>query len=260
MVKTVLTIAGSDPSGGAGIQADIKVITVHRQYAMSVVTALTAQNTCGVFDVLETPAAVVEAQLDCVLNDIPPDAVKIGLTGGRENIRVIAKKLREYEARSIVLDPLMVSSSGRRLLPRAAVVTLQEELFPLAALITPNLPEAEALTGRTLSNPAEREAAAAALEAAYGCAVLIKGGHAAQAADDVLCADGTYTWFRAARIDNPNTHGTGCTLSSAIACALADGLPLPDAVRRAKAYLTGALEARLSLGHGNGPLMHFYKR
>ena len=259
MDKTVLTIAGSDPSGGAGIEADIKVITVHRQYAMSVITALTAQNTRGVFDILETPASFVSAQLDCVLSDIPPDAVKIGMTANRDIIHVIAKKLREYGTHNIVLDPLMVSTSGRRLLPRAAIATLCDELFPISTLITPNLPEAGVLTGRELKNAADYESAAEQLAVEYGCAVLIKGGHAESGADDVLYENGTVTWFHEERLNVRNTHGTGCTLSSAIASALADGLPLPDAVRRAKAYLTGALAAGLDLGQGNGPLAHFYR-
>ena len=259
MVKTVLTIAGSDPSGGAGIEADIKVITVYRQYAMSVLTALTAQNTRGVSDVLEVPAAFVASQLDCVLSDIPPDAVKIGMTANSEIIRAIAGKLREYKIRTVVLDPLMVSTSGRSLLAQTAVSTLCKELFPLATLITPNLPEAEALTGRRLTTEADCETAAMELEAAYGCAVLVKGGHASAGANDLLCESGKIVWFYGERVENQNTHGTGCTLSSAIACELADGLCLPDAVHRAKAYLTGALKAGLDLGHGNGPLNHFYR-
>ena len=258
MVRTVLTIAGSDPSGGAGIEADIKVITAHRQYAMSVITALTAQNTCGVSGVLETPASFVASQLSCVLSDIPPDAVKIGMTANAEIICAIGEKLRAYAVPRVVLDPLMISTSGRQLLAPDAVSTLCSELFPLATLVTPNIPEAETLVGRTLQNAADRERAAAEIEAKYGCAVLLKGGHAAEGADDLLCQNGKISWFCGTRIATKHTHGTGCTLSSAIACGLADGLPLTEAIRRAKQYLTGALAAGLVLGHGNGPLPHWY--
>lgn len=257
-VKKVLTIAGSDCSGGAGIQADIKTITVHKMFAMSVVTSLTAQNTTGVFGVADTPPAFVGQQLDCVLSDIRPDAVKIGMVSSAAIIRVIAAKLREYSLKNVVLDPVMVSTSGSRLLAQDAVDALKEELFPLANLLTPNLPEAQCLWGREIQAAAEMEQAAREIAGGLSGGVLIKGGHQSGTADDLLYADGKYTWFRSSRVDNPNTHGTGCTLSSAIACSLAAGFSMEDAIRRAKGYLTGALKAGLDLGKGSGPLFHAY--
>lgn len=255
-MKTVLTIAGSDCSGGAGIQADIKTITAHGLYAMSVITALTAQNTTGVYGVAETDPAFVARQMDCVFTDIFPDAVKIGMVSSAGIIRAIGQKLRQYRPKWVVLDPVMVATSGSRLLPAEAADALVEELFPLASLITPNLPEAEALTGQTLRTPAQMEQAARQLARLCPGAVLLKGGHLANTADDLLWQAGTPHWYSAPHIENPNTHGTGCTLSSAIACGLAKGLPLPQAVEQAKAYVTDALQAGLNLGAGSGPLNH----
>jgi len=257
-MKSVLTIAGSDCSGGAGIQADIKTITVHRMYAMSVITALTAQNTTGVYGVRDVPADMAALQIDCIFKDIRPDAVKIGMVSSREMIRTIADRLTEYRAQNIVLDPVMVSSSGSSLLAPSAIDTLMDRLLPLAVLATPNLPEAEKLCGFPIASREDRIKAARLIVRHTGRAILIKGGHAAGDADDLLFADGCAQWFEGTRIPNPNTHGTGCTLSSAIACNLAAGLSLDQSVRKAKAYVAGAIRAGLDLGKGSGPLDHGY--
>ncbi len=255
-MKKVLTIAGSDCSGGAGIQADIKTIAAHKMYAMSAVTALTAQNTTGVYAVADATPEFLGQQLDCIFTDIFPDAVKIGMVSNRANIGVIAAKLAHYRARSIVLDPVMVATSGGRLIATDATEALLDQLLPLADVVTPNIPEAAAISGLAIQNENDMIAAAARIAAHYRGAILIKGGHLVNDAVDLLYQNGAVEWFRAPRIDNPNTHGTGCTLSSAIACGLADGLALPDAIRRAKAYLGGALGAMLDLGQGAGPLDH----
>lgn len=257
-MNKVLTIAGSDPSGGAGIQADLKTMTAHKVYGMSVITALTAQNTTGVYGILEAGPEFVAQQLDCVFSDIRPDAVKIGMVSSAELVRVIAQKLREYEAQHVVLDPVMVATSGGKLMADGTVQALVEELFPLAEVITPNLPEAECLCGHEIQTKAGMEQAAQEIAAGCGGAVLIKGGHLTDTADDLLLFGGEPHWYSAPRVDTKNTHGTGCTLSSAIACNLAMGWDVPQSVERAKAYLTGALQAGLCLGHGNGPLNHCY--
>ena len=257
-MRTALTIAGSDSSGGAGIQADIKTMTANGVFAMSAVTALTAQNTTGVKDIMEVSPAFLKEQLDCVFTDIRPDAVKIGMVSSSELIRAIADKLKEYRAENIVVDPVMVATSGSRLLQSAAATALQEQLFPLAAVVTPNIPEAQALSGREIHTPEDMEAAAKAIGDTYGCAVLCKGGHSLNDANDYLYHQGKGLWFWGKRIENPNTHGTGCTLSSAIAANLAKGHDLETAVAKAKEYLSGALAAMLDLGHGSGPLHHAY--
>ena len=258
MIKKVLTIAGSDCSGGAGIQADIKTITAHKMYAMSAITALTAQNTMGVFGIFETSPEFVAHQLKCIFEDIRPDAVKLGMVTNREIIEVISDALVKYNAENIVVDPVMASTSGGRLLVDGAAETLKSRLFPLATVITPNIPEAEALTGISITKPQDMISAARALADAAPCAVLIKGGHLAGNADDLLYFNGKAEWFSATRIDTENTHGTGCTLSSAIACNLAAGHSLGDSVRSAKDYITGALRAGLNIGRGGGPLDHTY--
>lgn len=258
-MKTALTIAGSDSSGGAGIQADLKTMLANGVYGMSVITALTAQNTTGVQGVLPVPPEFLALQLDSVFTDIVPDAVKVGMTAGKELIGVITDKLAQYGAKQIVVDPVMVSTSGTALLESKAVEILKERLFPLAAVITPNLPETEVLTGRNISTPQDVEKAAEEIGRRYGCAVLCKGGHREGGADDLLYHDGELHWFYGKRIENPNTHGTGCTLSSAIAANLAKGQELPEAVANAKEYLSGALGAMLNLGKGNGPLHHGYR-
>ena len=257
-MKTALTIAGSDSSGGAGIQADIKTMTANGVYAMSAVTALTAQNTTGVYGILESTPEFLASQLDCIFTDIYPDAVKTGMVSSAGLIEVIADKLRQYGAKNIVVDPVMVATSGSRLISEDAVEALKTRLLPLATVLTPNIPEAEVLSGLSISSPEDMERAAQFIGEHYGCAVLCKGGHRLNDANDLLWREGTYKWFRGRRIDNPNTHGTGCTLSSAIASNLAKGYDLDAAVERAKAYLSGALASMLDLGAGSGPLNHLF--
>ena len=257
-MKTALTIAGSDSSGGAGIQADIKTMTANGVYATSAITALTAQNTTGVYGILESTPEFLVNQLDCVFTDIFPDAVKTGMVSSTALIAVIADKLRQYKARNIVVDPVMVATSGARLISEEAVDALKEKLLPLATLLTPNIPEAEVLSGMTISDPAGMERAARAISEQYGCAVLCKGGHQISDADDLLWRNGAGVWFRGRRIQNSNTHGTGCTLSSAIAANLAKGYDLDRSVQRAKDYISGALAAMLDLGKGSGPMDHMF--
>ena len=257
-MRTALTIAGSDSSGGAGIQADIKTMTMNGVFAMSAITALTAQNTTGVTDILNATPDFLEKELDAIFTDIFPDAVKIGMVSSSELITVIADKLRQYGAKHIVVDPVMVATSGAKLLEDDAIGTLKEELLPLAEVLTPNIPEAEILSGMKIGSAADMEAAAKSISEQYGCAVLCKGGHNLNDANDLLWKDGTLRWFNGRRIDNPNTHGTGCTLSSAIASNLAKGYDLETAVERAKAFLSGALAAQLDLGHGSGPMDHMF--
>ena len=257
-MKTALTIAGSDSSGGAGIQADIKTMTANGVFAMSAVTALTAQNTTGVTDIQEATPAFLAAELDAVFTDIFPDAVKIGMVSSAELIRVIAEKLRHYGAKHIVVDPVMVATSGARLLREDAVDAMKECLLPLAEVLTPNIPEAEILAGMDIRTAEDMTAAARIISEKYGCAVLCKGGHQLNDANDLLWKDGQARWFMGRRIDNPNTHGTGCTLSSAIASNLAKEYDLETAVERSKAFLSGALEAQLDLGKGSGPMNHMF--
>lgn len=259
IMPTALTIAGSDSSGGAGIQADIKTMTINGVYAMSVITALTAQNTTGVRAIQEATPDFLEEQLDAVFEDIFPDAVKLGMVSSTALIEVIAKKLRYYKAKNIVIDPVMVATSGSSLMQSEAVQGLTGELFPLATLVTPNIPEAEVLSGMSITTRMDMENAARHIGNAYGCAVLLKGGHSVYDANDLLYADGELEWFYGKRISNPNTHGTGCTLSSAIAANFAKGYSMRESVRLAKEYLTGALAAGLKLGAGSGPIMHNYK-
>ena len=258
-MRTALTIAGSDSSGGAGIQADIKTMTLNGVFAMSAVTALTAQNTTGVTDIMEATPEFLGEQLDAVFTDIYPDAVKIGMVSSAGLIELIAKKLRDYGAKHIVVDPVMVATSGAKLLRDDAIETLKRELLPLAEVVTPNIPEAEILSGLEIKDAAGMEAAARKISAAYGCAVFCKGGHQTNDANDLLCdREGNTRWFLGRRIANPNTHGTGCTLSSAIAANLAKGFCLEDSVERAKTYLSGALAAMLDLGRGSGPMDHAF--
>ncbi|MPM30605.1 Hydroxymethylpyrimidine/phosphomethylpyrimidine kinase [bioreactor metagenome] len=257
-MKKVLTVAGSDCSGGAGIQADIKTITAHKMYAMSAITALTAQNTTGVYDILEAAPQFVGRQLDCVFSDIRPDSVKVGMVSSVPIIEKIVEKLGEYGAENLVVDPVMVSTSGCRLLSEEAQGALVDRLLPLAAVITPNIPEAEVLCGFPIRSEADMLRAAEVIAGRLPVAVLIKGGHGVGDANDLLFERGRVRWFRALRVDNPNTHGTGCTLSAAIACNLAAGYSLEESIQRAKDYLTGALKAMLDLGRGSGPLDHTY--
>lgn len=257
-MKCVLTIAGSDCSGGAGIQADLKTMATLKVYGMSAITALTAQNTTGVFAIQEVTPEFLGAQLDAIFRDIPPHAVKVGMVASAELVAVIGEKLRNYGAKNIVIDPVMVATSGSKLMQTDAIAALTKELFPLATLVTPNIPEAEALTGISIRGKEEMLAAAKEMEQRYGCNVLMKGGHLQGDADDLLWSKGETFWLCAERVKNPNTHGTGCTLSSAIACGLAEGKSLCESVQSAKTYLLGALKANLNLGRGSGPLNHCY--
>ena len=257
-MNTALTIAGSDCSGGAGIQADLKTMTMNGVYAMSAITALTAQNTMGVTAISEVTPEFLGQQLDAIFTDIFPDAVKIGMTVNDKLIKVIAEKLEFYGAKNIVVDPVMIATSGARLISENAVTVLKEKLLPLAVLVTPNIPEAEALSGMKITGKADMEKAADLINETYGCAVLLKGGHSINDANDLLYENGEMMWFESKRIDNPNTHGTGCTLSSAIASNLAKGYDLRQSVQLAKEYISGALSAMLDLGKGSGPLNHGY--
>ena len=257
-MKTALTIAGSDCSGGAGIQADLKTMTMHGVYAMSVITALTAQNTTGVSGIQETTPDFLQKQLDAVFEDIFPDAVKIGMVASSELICVIADRLKHYKAKNVVVDPVMVATSGSSLMRDSAVQTLITKLLPLATLVTPNIPEAQVLSGKMIKTKEDMLFGAKFIGDTYGCAVLLKGGHRTSDADDLLYANGQMVWFKGRRIHNPNTHGTGCTLSSAIASNLAKGCTLEASVQRAKDYVAGALEAMLDLGQGSGPMNHAF--
>lgn len=256
MKKAVLTIAGSDCSGGAGIQADLKTMTMNGVYAMSVITALTAQNTLGVTGILDVGVDFLKKQLDAVFTDIYPEAVKIGMLSSKDLILTISNSLKEYKAKNIVVDPVMVSTSGSKLIADEAIETMCEELFPLATVITPNIPEAEILSGMKIESSENMIEAAKKINAKYGCAVLCKGGHSLNDANDLLFDGKNIKWFRGRRIDNPNTHGTGCTLSSAIASNLAKGMKLDEAIEKAKEYISNALLEMLDLGKGRGPMDH----
>lgn len=257
-MKKVLTIAGSDCSGGAGIQADLKTITAHKMYGMSAITALTAQNTTGVYAIMDVSPQFLANQLDCIFTDIQPDAIKIGMVSNASLIQVIAEKLIQYHATNIVVDPVMISTSGGKLLSDEAMDTLISTLLPLGDVLTPNIPEAEKLCGFPIHNEEDMILAAQCISKDLKGAVLIKGGHRVNDATDLLYENNTTHWYQGKRIDNPNTHGTGCTLSSAIACNLADGKTLDESVFLAKNYVSGALSAQLDLGQGSGPLDHTY--
>lgn len=274
-MRTALTIAGSDSCGGAGIQADIKTMTMNGVYAMSAVTALTAQNTTGVTQIMEVTPDFLKAQLDAVISDIFPNAVKTGMVASSELIKTIAQAVKTYSLKNLVVDPVMVATSGAKLISEEAIDTLKKELLPLATVITPNIPEAEVLLENAglsgidskslkITSESEMEEAARKIHEAFGCSVLVKGGHNVNDASDFLYGktengEIVAKWFKGRRINNPNTHGTGCTLSSAIAANLAKGESLENAVEKAKEYISGALEAMLDLGKGSGPLMHNYK-
>lgn len=257
-MKTALSIAGSDSCGGAGIQADIKTITTNGVYAMTAITALTAQNTLGVRAIQESSPDFLKQQLDAVFEDIFPDAVKIGMVSSSELICVIAERLQFYSAKNIVVDPVMIATSGSSLMKTDAIQTLIDKLFPLATIITPNIPESEVLSGIKISTYADMERAAKEMVNRFGCAVLCKGGHNINDANDFLCTPSDAMWIQGIRINNPNTHGTGCTLSSAIAANLAKDFSLYESVVKAKAYISGALAAMLDLGNGSGPLNHAF--
>jgi hydroxymethylpyrimidine/phosphomethylpyrimidine kinase len=262
--QRVLTIAGSDSGGGAGIQADLKTIAANGCYGMSVITALTAQNTVGVTGIHAVPVEFVAAQMEAVLSDIGADAVKIGMLFSPELIRTVAETLRTYNVRTIILDPVMIAQSGDKLLQDEAIDALKKHLIPLACLITPNLPEASVLLGREIGTTGAIESAAVEL-AAMGCEnVLIKGGHLeSDASDDCLYLgpEQRMVILPGERIATRNNHGTGCTLSSAIASFIARGETIENAVHHAKEYITGAIRAgaAYTIGHGHGPVHHFYR-
>ncbi len=257
-MKKALTIAGSDSCGGAGIQADIKTMTMNGVYAMSAITALTAQNTTGVTGIMEVTPEFLKEQIDDVFNDIRPNAVKIGMVSSRELIETIVDRLKAFDAENIVVDPVMVATSGSRLINEDAIATLKSDLLPIADVITPNIPEAEVLSGIPIHSEDDMIKAAGMISEAYNCAVLCKGGHSINDANDLLYENGKYQWFKGKRIDNPNTHGTGCTLSSAIASNLAKGFDMQSSVQRAKDYISGALADMLDLGKGSGPMNHMF--
>ena len=255
-MRTALTIAGSDSSGGAGIQADIKTMITNGVYAMSAITALTAQNTTGVTGIMEVTPEFLGEQMDNIFTDIRPDAVKIGMASSVALIEKIAEKLKEHQAENIVVDPVMVATSGAKLISEDAIDALKTYLLPMATVLTPNIPEAEILSGMKIEREEEMIEAAKLISENYHCAVLCKGGHQLNDANDLLYSEGSFRWFYGKRIDNPNTHGTGCTLSSAIASNLAKGYDLETSVERAKEYISGALAAMLNLGAGSGPMNH----
>lgn len=258
MMRTALSIAGSDSSGGAGIQADIKTMTANGVYAMTAITALTAQNTTGVTGIMEVTTEFLAQQLDSIFTDIRPDAVKIGMVSSSALIHVIAEKLKEYKAENVVVDPVMVATSGSKLISDDAIETLKTCLMPLSSILTPNIPEAEVLAEMKVETEEEMILAAKKISETFHCAVLCKGGHQLNDANDLLYRDGEYKWFHGKRIQNPNTHGTGCTLSSAIASNLAKGYSMDESVKRAKDYISEALEAMLDLGKGSGPMKHCF--
>ena len=255
-MNTDLTIAGTDPTGGAGVQADLKTFMAHNVYGMSIITALVAQNTLGVKDIMNVTPDFLEEQFDCVFNDIFPDALKIGMVSETELIHTIVKKLKQYHARHNVVDTVMVSTSGSRLIEDSALDALKYELIPLSEIITPNIPEAEVLIGKKIKSKEDMIRAAQDIRQWYQGDILIKGGHFEDRADDLLYHNNEKIWLECEHIDNPNTHGTGCTLSSAIASHLASGYDMITSVRKAKDYISGALKANLDLGHGSGPLNH----
>lgn len=257
-MKTALTIAGSDSSGGAGIQADIKTMTANGVYAMSAICSMTAQNTTGVSMVMDSTCEFLEAQIDSVFTDIYPDAVKTGMLSNADLVRVVASKLKEFDARNIVVDPVMVATSGARLISEEAVGAMKKELLPLALLATPNIPEAEVLSGIRIKDFDDMNRASKIIYESYGCEVLVKGGHLVSDATDVLCDKNGIEIFTSKKIDNPNTHGTGCTLSAAIASNLAKGYDIRSSIRYAKNYLTLAISDMLDLGNGAGPMNHAF--
>ena len=257
-MKTSMTIAGSDSSGGAGIQADIKTMTANGVYAMSAITALTAQNTTGVTSIMEVTPQFLEEQIVANVTDIFPDSVKTGMVASSSLIKVIADSIKKFNLKNIVVDPVMVATSGAKLIADDAIISLKKGLLPLATIITPNIPEAEVLSEIKIHNSSDMEKAAKIIFEKFGCSVLLKGGHNLNDANDFLLTRTGEIWFSGKRIDNPNTHGTGCTLSSAIASNLAKGFSIKDSVQNAKTYISGALSAMLDLGKGSGPLNHAF--
>lgn len=257
-MKTALSIAGSDSGGGAGIQADLKTMTMNGVFGMSAITALTAQNTVGVSGILEVSPEFLQKQIDAVFEDIRPDAVKIGMVGSSPLIQIIADRLAFYHASCVIVDPVMVATSGAKLIEPEAIDTLRQNLLPLAELATPNLPETEILSGIPIRSEEDMIRAAQKICEICGCSVLCKGGHSENRAKDLFCNGKEVLWLEGELIDNPNTHGTGCTLSAAIAANRAKGFDLLTSIRRAKDYLSGALSAMLNLGKGSGPMNHAF--
>lgn len=258
-MKKVLTIAGTDPTGGAGIQADLKTMMAHKVYGMSVITALVAQNTIGVRNIIEVTPEFLSEQLDSVFEDIYPDTIKIGMVSSPILIKTIVSKLKQYPVKSIVVDPVMVSTSGSNLLANNALTLLKETLIPLASIITPNIPEAQVLSDISIDSNDKMIEAAIKISTLYDGYILIKGGHLKNCADDLLYYQENIKWYKSKRVNNPNTHGTGCTLSSAIASNLALGYSMEKSIEKAKEYITGALKSNLDLGNGKGPLNHCWK-
>lgn len=255
-MKVVLSIAGSDSSGGAGIQADIKTIIANGCFAETAITALTAQNTLGVRDILNVTPEFLENELDAIFEDIRPDAIKIGMVSDKNLIKSIVKKLKQYNAKNIVVDPVMVATSGSKLLSDDAINTLINELIPLADIITPNIPEAEVLSGIKINNINDMERAIKIISKLGSKSVLLKGGHMINDANDLLYYNNELTWINGKRINNNNTHGTGCTLSSAIASNLAKDYDIITSIKRSKYYLSNCLMQMLNLGSGSGPMDH----
>lgn len=258
-MKKILTIAGSDCSGGAGIQADIKTITAHKMYAMSVITALTSQNTTGVFDVLDVDDVFVKSQMESCFSDIFPDSIKIGMVSNENIVKVIADELRKWGAKNIVIDPVMVATSGGKLIQNGAIKAIIGELFSIANVITPNLPEAEVLSGIKILNLDDMKMAAKKISSFTNGAVLVKGGHLENNTKDVLYDGVKFEIFDGKIVDTKNTHGTGCTLSSAIACGLAANLNLTSTIKNAKNFVFNALNSKIKIGHGNGAIDHCFR-
>lgn len=257
-MKTALTIAGSDSGGGAGIQADLKTFSAHHVFGMSVITAVTAQNTVEVRSIQSIHTDIIADQIAAVFEDITVDAVKIGMLGSSDVIETVATQLNIYKPTNIVLDPVMIAKSGDRLLSEDAIATLKTQLIPLATVITPNLPEAEALTGLAIETKQDLYTACQKLHELGAKHVLLKGGHSLGNPNDLFYDGETFHWLKAERIPTKNTHGTGCTLSSAIASNLANGLMLKESIEAAKTYITEAIQNSFPLGHGHGPVHHFY--
>jgi hydroxymethylpyrimidine/phosphomethylpyrimidine kinase len=258
-MNTALTIAGSDSGGGAGIQADLKAFAANGVYGMSVITAVTAQNTIGVRSVHDIPLAIIEDQLHAVFEDIPVDAVKIGMLSSRETVALVGQIMKVYKPLYIVLDPVMVSKGGSPLLQKDAMKALIEKVIPLASVVTPNIPEAEVLAGQIIQGENDMIAASKRIISLGAKTVLLKGGHLQGEPNDLFYDGETFHWIKGTRIQTKNTHGTGCTLSSAIAANLAKGISLFEAIHRGKQYITTAIQNSISLGSGHGPTNHFYE-
>jgi hydroxymethylpyrimidine/phosphomethylpyrimidine kinase len=257
-VKKVLTIAGSDCSGGAGIQADLKTFSAHGVYGMSVIVSVVAENTCRVIDIQDIEPDIICKQIDAVFEDIRPDAVKIGMLSGRECMEAVAEKLKQYRPPNTVIDPVMLAKGGHALMKESALDYFKSEIIPLAGMLTPNIPEAEAITGMRITKEEQMMSAAREIYNMGAKSVLVKGGHLEGDAEDILFDGKEFFKYSTKRIQTKNTHGTGCTFSSAIASNLALGMSFSKAVASAKNYVTMAIEHSLEIGKGHGPTNHFY--